>query len=122
MAHLRFAPILIALAALAGCKVSKEEWTQKFVPATAKLFCAPAAYFRHCFQVDEAGCLALATAKLDSCVEQHRSEIPASLDAASGEAMGRKIGSCAGRAYEVELAVAGKRLDAPRCNDPAAWQ
>jgi hypothetical protein len=113
--------LLLVVAAVAACKPTKEQWIDKFVPATAASFCKPGAYFRECFDIDEAGCLALARRTLGACVEQHRSEIPNKPDETSGADAGRTIGSCGGRDYEVELVSQNKRRDNARCNDTANW-
>jgi len=114
--------LVVALAGFSACKTNKEQWIEKFIPATAESFCKPGVYFRECFDIDEAGCLTLARRTLTACVEQHRSEIPKTLDETSGGEAGRTIGACAGREYEVELVSQKKRHDTAKCNDPANWK
>jgi hypothetical protein len=113
----------IALVVLASCKqgVSKTDFLAEFEPRVVEAFCQPQQIFRQCFDVDQAGCLALARTTVHACIEQHKGELPDHLDKEAGGKYGGILGECAGDAYEAQMRAQGKRHNDPKCDDPSQW-
>jgi hypothetical protein len=64
--------------------------------------------------------LANATRTTKACLAQLGDALPQSLQQPhDGQAWGRKIGECAGAAYERSLL--NRKKAEPRCNDPSQW-
>ena len=90
--------------------------------ALPEVFCQDGQYFRECFKVSKKECLALAKATLSNCIQQYSSEIPdniATLDQV--DAVGHKLGGCAGESYVTALQKKNQVIQSDRCHDPKAW-
>ncbi len=115
----------LALAACAfaatAATVSKAEWMDGMSTVLPTAFCAPAQYYRQCFEVTAPQCEEAAASATRVCLARHRDEIPAVLNQPQdGTRWGTVVGQCAGRAYEIAL-LKQRRADA-RCNDPSQWK
>jgi hypothetical protein len=104
-----------------ACSPSKQQFIERFEPATVATFCEPEQYFRQCFEVTEAECLEVAKRTIRACIERYEPTMPEQFDSQSGEQVGRAVGACAGQDYEATFMQRNKRINSARCNDPAVW-
>jgi hypothetical protein len=120
---MRLILLAAAIVTLASCDSSgldKQQWLDKFRPLLVDKACSSkTTYFRHCFEVDEAGCRSALGRQLDVCIAS--TTLPARLDAVKdGQKYGAELGGCAGNGYD--HALASSRHNDAKCNDPTQWQ
>jgi hypothetical protein len=111
--------IALMLVGTVACEKTKSgaEWRATSEPLLIEAFCKPEQYFRVCFDLDEALCRATAAETVKRCFNS--TEIPDRIDEPTARQIGARVGECAGGAYD--QAMAPKKKNTPKCNDPAAW-
>ncbi len=104
---------------LAAC-TSKDDFVERVEPKVVALLCdqqRPAEqlpiYYRKCFDVDEARCVAVMTRHVHTCAGKI---VRDKVDERNAGALTERIGACAGTDYELELERQGKRIQSEACD------
>ena len=102
-------------------EVSKKSWIEGMTSALPTAFCNSSQYFRQCFHITAIECEETALSATRICIKENEDKIPDTLvQPEDGRKWGTKIGSCAGKAYELSLIK--KRINNARCNNASNWQ
>ncbi|MDH4262163.1 MAG: hypothetical protein OEV78_03855 [Spirochaetia bacterium] len=102
-------------------EVSKKTWIEGMTSALPAAFCNSSQYFRQCFNITAIECEETALSATRICIKENEEKIPDVLvQPEDGRNWGTKIGSCAGKTFELSLIK--KRINNDQCNDPSNWQ
>jgi hypothetical protein len=111
---------LLGTCALAENEVDRDVWSNHMETNLPSLLCVDESYFRSCFEIDESACLATVAEHTRGCLDRFEADIPERVAIGNESVIwGQAVGSCAGT--QSELALLDKRLNTPKCNDPAQW-
>ncbi len=92
---------------------------RQFRVALPESTCSGGQWFRECFHTDQTGCEARVKHELEKCIIQEAEKLPTVKDATTGTEAGKKLGSCAGTAYEITMG--SLKIDSPECRDLSRW-
>ncbi len=102
-------------------EVSKDSWVEHMETALPTYQCQSQAYFRQCFDVTAEKCEEVMGSATRTCLDQVSDSIPDILNQPQdGTMWGSRVGSCAGRTYEITLAK--QRTNTDRCNNINNWR
>jgi hypothetical protein len=105
------------LAAGAEVVVTKAQWVEGMRTGLPVAFCKEGSYFRSCFRVSAEQCEDTARSAIRVCLAD--AELPAVFhQPLDGETWGKKVGSCAGSAYE--MTHVAERISSERCKEISA--
>ena len=114
----RSTSFVVALGALVACGASKRDFLDALEPKVVALLCdydRPAnelpTYYRTCFDVDEAQCLAVMRREVHTCADKL---VRGTVDESNAGTLAERIGNCAGASYELELEA--KRIRSAACD------
>lgn len=110
---------LVLVFVLAAC-TSTEDFVNRVEPKVVALLCDQQRpegqlpiYYRKCFDVDEAQCVAVMTRHVHTCAGKI---VRGNVDETNAGALSERVGACAGTEYELELERQGKRLQSEACD------
>ncbi len=113
--------LALALSARANTVVSRDDWVAAMRTGLPVALCKSGSYFRACFEVSAEQCEQIALSATRTCLADLSPKIPETLvQPVDGTKWGKKVGACAGNAYEAALAE--KHLGTAVCRDASAWQ
>ena len=96
-------------------------WVDQMVAMVPGEFCKPGSFFTTCFKQSGEDCRKLATTLMNGCLDKNPQVVPTEVNAQTGAAAGRDLGTCAGGELETELRRQGKFTNAEHCDDVAYW-
>ena len=116
----RSTSFVLALGVLVACRASKRDFRDSLEPKVVALLCdhdRPGdqlpIYYRKCFDVDEAQCIAVMRRDVHDCADQL---VRGTVDESNAGKLAERIGACAGTDYELALERQGKRIRSDACD------
>jgi hypothetical protein len=90
-----------------------------FRQTASEEFCRADGYFRSCFELSAAECIATADESVAGCIAQYESELPEVVEQSVAMPWAVKVGGCAGTGFEIVRAA--KKIASDRCADANLW-
>lgn len=101
--------------------VDIELWLDLVENSLPDLLCEQSAYFRQCFEIDDAQCRSTLSSTFQECLAIYLDHLPEQINtSADGAHWGQMLGSCAGTKFEMQLTEL--KIQNARCNDITQWQ
>jgi hypothetical protein len=101
--------------------VDIEQWLDLVENSLPDLLCEQSAYFRQCFEIDDAQCRSTLSSTFQDCLTIYLDHLPEQINtSADGAHWGQLLGSCAGTKFEMQLTEL--KIQNARCNDITQWQ
>jgi len=112
--------VVLALGVLVACRASRRDFLDRIEPKVVALLCdrdRPAnqlpVYYRTCFDVDEAQCMAVMRRDVQVCADRL---VLGTVDESDAGKLAERVGACAGTDYELEFERQGKRIRSEACD------
>lgn len=101
--------------------VEIDQWLDHVETTLPDILCEESAYFRQCFDLDDAQCRSTLSSTFQECLTIYLDHLPGQItSSAEGAHWGQLLGSCAGTKFEMQSIEL--KIQNARCNDVTQWQ